>query len=196
MNGTPSHKISVKRQALNTRHVNNLIIYNDWFEIVVFPRNWVFYKKKLITAGCCTLCTNAINFPFDFHFNWINLLDKSVYSVRFSGWYVVDCGRGERHSQNSCVFVHLKMRTPITLRRTRLLRICIVAAIVVPILYLTLTWSDEKGKSIHSQLFASRTPREAPKLISGELNELFKFFFFWCVSRLLQRLTIKRIKWD
>lgn len=67
----------------------------------------------------------------------------------------------------------LKMRTPISLRRTRLLRICIVAAIVVPIIYLTLTWSDEKGKSIHSQLFASRTPREAPKLVSGKLNEIF-----------------------
>lgn len=62
------------------------------------------------------------------------------------------------------------MRTPISLRRTRLLRICIVAAIVVPILYLTLTWSDEKGKSIHSQLFASRSPREAPKLVSGKFR--------------------------
>lgn len=65
------------------------------------------------------------------------------------------------------------MRTPIALRRTRILRICIVAAILVPILYLILTWSDERGKAIHSQLFASRNPREAPKLVSGKLNELY-----------------------
>lgn len=74
--------------------------------------------------------------------------------------------------------INKKMRTPITLRRTRLLRICIIAAIVVPILYLTLTWSDEKGKSIHSQLFSPRSPREAPKLISGKFIEPFPMCTF------------------
>lgn len=140
-----------------------------WFKRSVFYQTSV--DTNWLQAGYLST-RMPISFPFNLHVNWINLLDKSEFCSIFR----VILRLFAFGTTRSIVFLFNKMRTPITLRRTRLIRICIVAAIVVPILYLTLTWSDEKGKSIHSQLFASRTPREAPKLVTGECNRKIVFF--------------------
>lgn len=78
-------------------------------------------------------------------------------------------------------------------RGGRLIKICACVFVIVPILYLLVTWSDganKLGKAIqHAKLHSQSTGNEVPKLIEG----LYFFLFFVCITQyynILARLLL------
>lgn len=56
----------------------------------------------------------------------------------------------------------------ISFRRSRFLRICVVALLLVPIIYLLSTWFDNNDVPKNLHLVGNRKTNERPKLVHGK----------------------------